>query len=441
LLLGKLELEGAIRGTFDFKARALLLQHIALQMKEESSLKVSKVLKIITDYLSERRLPFRPDTVLALLIGSGLLEVYGGLIMFRLTRFLEYFIAREFHDDRKFMLECISHRGMAYFARELDLYTSMSRRDKDILTMVATELDALVPDDRIMSDQLSSLAERGPILWMTQRQIKEVKEGGLSRQEVDDLVDEAEKEVEERNRRDRKIIDNRDNSINKPARTRKESLPMMLQLYGRIARNLEHIPAETKSVAGARFLYLMAYVSSEVIGKWENVIDEFIKDLSDDSDDPLKVEDKEKFRKHLYSVSRYMLPVIFSLTASSAICTPTLDFFFKEKALDRKELWIVRFLGWSCLIDNKMRAGLEVGDKLVGEVRRSRDRGWRYFLQLMAAKLHQLKMSRYIDKDDRVDFVNLAAGIEIALGGSKERRSRLVADLSQSLLFRELEDS
>ena len=110
---------------------------------------------------------------------------------------------------------------------------------------------------------------------MTSSELREIKKGGLSKEEVDRLLDETDELMKRRRLASVQPLEGSDYTARVPITSL--SYAILLDLLGRVVRNLEYIAANEKEQLIDELIRRWCLIAKNGIGEWDNVVEAFIR--------------------------------------------------------------------------------------------------------------------------------------------------------------------
>lgn len=210
-LLGKADFKQALDRAFDPVAKEITLQHIAFGLRNVGGvMPKNDVLESLLAFFKLKGLRYDVADVLTKLIDCGLLNERDGLVAFKYRCFEEYFVASRLRDEADELAEVLKDRNYLFYPRELELLSGLRRRNSDVLRALSLEIENGTPErvSRFDPFQFDTIVASETGGGLTPRRLIDIKKKKLTAEQIDDLLDAADKKVGQRS-------DGRENSERK----------------------------------------------------------------------------------------------------------------------------------------------------------------------------------------------------------------------------------
>ena len=242
-MLGRMDYAGALRREFDFQSKSVVLQALAFWFKTTDEIHTkNEVVGQVIQFLQRKGLNYDATQIVDGFILCGVFTQIGDTVSFRYRRFQEFFVAGYLGDNPRTKGDILNTPDWIKYARELDLYTARFRHEGDLLAFAKRQLDAIkVPEPTLSAEETENYlsANRDPT-FVTQ-QLSQMRKEPLTANQIDTILDSADRQLEER--RSRGEIKN-DKLTNQPGTV--ERFFITLELYSELLRNLEFVDREEK---------------------------------------------------------------------------------------------------------------------------------------------------------------------------------------------------
>lgn len=276
-LLDRGGFKDAIRGTFDPEVKEILLSELSHFMRGKLGLPLNEALLFVGEYFQRKQwTTYEADKVLRSLLDCRILEISDGLVHFRFACFQEYFVARYINDNPDFLQELKNENRLADYARELDLMTSLNRRDAGLVELIQGRFEILEAEGD-NSGHHYEIAGAKLATEIYAPRLLELRKRKLTQPQVDDLLDEVEgratnhpsQRVQDQNAEgDTDKADNDDRIIRK-------EYALLISLFGRVIRNAEALDGEAKMKAISSYLDRTTKIVGNMIFKVGDEVPDF----------------------------------------------------------------------------------------------------------------------------------------------------------------------
>lgn len=200
-LLGKADFTQATRGTFDPRSKEIVLEHLATFFHDRGDVvDIDAVTHFLVDLFKSKMLPFKSVDVLGELIKCGILDRSEDTVFFKYRCFQEYFYASRMRFDQDCFDASISNGRYRLLPREFELLSGLVRENKNIISKIEDDLDRHLPEDvaSLSSSEFDALTEVNVAVSVSEKRIDELKKKRLSADQVDDLMDAADRRAMKR---------------------------------------------------------------------------------------------------------------------------------------------------------------------------------------------------------------------------------------------------
>lgn len=279
-LLGKADFTKALREEFDPIAKEITLQGIAGFLRPRGSFQsLADVTSYLASFFQQKGLQYDASEVLSGLVACGILNKTEAGVGFKYRCFEEYFYAGLLRNNPDILAQHIEGVGFVKYRRELDLLSGLRRENTDLIDHISDALKKKSPPElRDYSPRNdfekvfgSELSIRTP-----QRQIADIRKKRLTSEQIDDLMDDTERELARRHRESQQKQGG--SARPEPSTPNQQSREAMgpitymasVDLLGRVVRNSEFNDASKKYESLKLFLDCHArtiLIFNEIIGK------------------------------------------------------------------------------------------------------------------------------------------------------------------------------
>ena len=332
-LLGRADFTQSVVGKFDPRAKEITLEHLASFFKDRSGVStVNEATTFLVELFRSARLPFVAVDVLAELVACGILERSDDTVAFKYPCFQEYFFACKLRADPTVLAEIMSNGRYIESDREIELLAGLRRQNTDILNIIVSDIDKRTPRKiaKIQSSEFDELTDLNLEISVTQKKLSELRNKRFSSDQVDDLMDAAERRVTRRVTEaksstsgidgDRKDLFGENVDERKELSVRPMGLVEYLSatdLLARVIRNSDFTEFSVKGPATKLVLKSMVKICLLIRKEIVSLLDETISKSGEYS---LSEED----RKSLTYLINKMVVTVSALTAVDLLASPNI---------------------------------------------------------------------------------------------------------------------
>lgn len=196
-LLGKSDILTSQRTGVDSITKEHILQEISFFLRPlGGSTHINDLLQLLIQLFKDKALPYSASEILDGFTNCGILTVEAGQVRFKYTRFAEFYYAQRLKDRPTDLRRLMESSEFLAYSREIELMSGLRRENSDILQCIYNWL-AIYPDpiSQFSQDQFDQLASNDRYLGAGEKQLKDIRTKKLSASEIDDLMDETEREL------------------------------------------------------------------------------------------------------------------------------------------------------------------------------------------------------------------------------------------------------
>lgn len=195
-LLGKADFRLAKRGALNPIGKEITLQNFASFAKAKGSVvQEDEAVQFLIDFFKRKRLPFIGADVLEKLIDCGILSRKGDEIAFRYEAFQEYFLAKHFLNNKKELSVVLADLNFLNFRREIELLAGLQPENDELIDAISKVLNDRVPRRFLNcdADKFDEIASSELDIHLTRKDLKKIKETRLTQEQIDEMLDEADR--------------------------------------------------------------------------------------------------------------------------------------------------------------------------------------------------------------------------------------------------------
>lgn len=193
-LLGKNEFEAALRDKFDPRAQEFLLRSIAKIMRDgDGWVQSNDLLSYVIGYFKDRGLGFGARQVIDSFIECRILIESEGYISFRYPVYQQYFYALDMSMDDDLRKSIFSGNDILDFAREIDLWSSLTREMHGVATPLLNLIDHFSPAAPSLVQNLGKFSFKGGGVYLNPARVRKILENPLTKDQVDEVLDQIDR--------------------------------------------------------------------------------------------------------------------------------------------------------------------------------------------------------------------------------------------------------
>jgi hypothetical protein len=436
-LLEKTDLSGLLRREFGFRAKEIVLRHIARFLRDAGGLApTNKLLVSLATFFQEKGLNFSADDVIRSFVECGILVKNDENTKFKYRCFQEYFIAGRLREDRAYLTSTLQAETFLSFRRELELMSGLSQQCDEVLEFLEATLKRIQPQSlagqELGSFSRLSVGEHAVVVaGLRQREITKVE---ISEEQIDDLWDYAEEKWSAPHQFEA-VDDAALTDEDKEARDAAIQLFSYIagvDLYGRVLKNLEFADKRSKIIHLKSFLSewtrITLYLMNEMEKSLREVVEAKIGDFAD--------MDQKRLNDLDYRLST-LAPILASLVIDSEVGTEKLIPIIEEISDSADSPDLVAFFCSALLLE--LKAG-------------SWETKWRRLRDKMASKGNRLAISVLIERlwvfyrmhplgrQQRTILANLIGDLRISLGMHPREKPALISQIEKRGIIRDAQD-
>lgn len=195
-LIGKADFRLSRRGALHPVGKEITLQNLAKFLKEKGgAVNENDVVTFLINFFDKKKLSFLGGDVLDKLITCGILKRDGELIAFKYPCFQDYFYALLLRNDRSLLSHHMEGINFLEVRREIELLAGMRQQNDDLIASIIETIDARVPEKFFNQsvDAFDLIAESKLKLGTTRADLGRIRRSRLSDEQVDEMMDEADR--------------------------------------------------------------------------------------------------------------------------------------------------------------------------------------------------------------------------------------------------------
>ena len=297
--------------TFDFKDKEDFLIYIVTKMNQNNRYYFTndEFESIINEYHS--KIGFTPNETGfgEIFFNNGVLIQSRGIVTFRYSCMVEYYLAKKAKDEPEFLKLILSDKNYLNYTKELLYYAGMHRKDVSLMSFLQSELHSYMD---VLDNKLEVLKEYNIGLSIALPEdtfAQKLEESRFSQSESDNISDTP--DVSESNLPE-KIDKNAEHSD-------MSSFVDTLILYGGCLKNLELLDYDIKEKAFKDFLLGLRIMLALMKELSEEFFKKYFSSEAEEDDDRIKIKEKQK--RFISDFIRIALPLTIQNIALDTIGT------------------------------------------------------------------------------------------------------------------------
>ena len=132
------------------------------------------------------------------LISTVILARLGDDIAFKYPCFKNYFVASHLKEDKDLLDQIFADGNATEYFDEIDLMSGLHRRNSELIVKIGNELDAIAPSELTEQslDSFDTVAGVSPSFALNLSKLRDLKKKKLTHDQIDDLMDAADREIQ-----------------------------------------------------------------------------------------------------------------------------------------------------------------------------------------------------------------------------------------------------
>lgn len=382
-------------GTFDPSAKRIVLQHLAHYMKTNNAFILrNDVLKWLVDFFDDRGLPFDADDALIKLVNCGILHYDGSYIYFKYRCFQEYMVAEYMDKRREYIEGLFDNLGYLDYSRELELLSGLNKEIDWLIERLFKMLEERSPVEiaGVTSAGISAVFDESLNPGTSQSDIDRIRKKRLTKEQVDDLLDEVDrkttakkgksaKEIWHESGKDissiKSIVDDEALELDRAKTIEPLSLPTFIasiNLLGKIVKFSDFSNIDTKSKSVSLVLNNWMKINVMLINTLNEVLESSLK-----KDEFMSTPDIERLKYFFKKIFfRGTSSIIIDVLGSPTLSGTLTKVFEKDRITTAERIFILQIMediddpcwskNWSALILDKQISGF-LFDSLIDRLR------------------------------------------------------------------------
>jgi hypothetical protein len=441
-LLGKADFTKSLRKEFDPTSKEITLQHLASFIRDHDGVApINDTIQFLIDFFKKKGLAYDAGGVMDALVDAGVLSKSDAFVKFKYRCFQDYFAASLLRNDQGALSEVLDGRNYLFFTRELELLSGLRRQNSDIIDVISEAIENNAPSSLsgVELDDYEAVVIQESEVGAARRKIAQIRKKRLTADQVDDLMDAAERKLAERDAADDNgLSDSDDNeedddryhpdkqlsqSSDPALELRPFAYVTSVHLLGQVTRNSEFNDATIKLAAARLFLKH----TSKIYLKFVRIYSEVIGELNDEIR-----RESSRLSEEEISAIRFQLTKWFMISTSDNVSDqfgteklmPIYTSLFEDDSLSKIERTILTLL----MID--------VGYpdwQFHWKDFASHARNERFTLEILLEKLWSHIHTRPVSTQQQQRIEAVVDTVERALGMPKAAKSEMLRNLRESV--------
>ncbi|WP_162261785.1 metallophosphoesterase [Bosea sp. Root381] len=428
-LLGKADFSSALLNNFDPTSKEITLQQISVHLRDCGGFSTrDDCLIFLIGFFKQKGLKNNASDVLDQLVGCGILTSGDGNISFKYRCFQEYFFAGAMRASETLVNRVFSDNSFVQFNREIEILAGLRRENTSLISLVERAIIERSPPElrRFAHSDFLKIARAESALGISRKQISDIRRKKLTTDQIDDLMDEADKKLSRKRAGSGPLKETRVHNIEsgKELATNDESdvkglRPLeylgAVSLMGRILRNSEFTDVEEKHRA------TQCYIDSimRVYLIYVDVLDDVIKYASEEMPHGPVFDNDDERRIVRTIIIQSCLSGILAETCYQ-ISTDKLSVVYESILTGEESNSFGRLLIANLLLDNLHSKWPEYWQRIIEE-----HKGSVIILNVLIDRVWTVLHSKALPAAERDRMASIADSIERAMGTSKHAKSRL----------------
>lgn len=449
-LLGKADFTQATRGTFDPRSKEIVLEQLATFLHEKKGVAdVDATTAFLVDLFRSKRLPFKALDVISELVKCGILDRSNDDIFFKYKCFQEYFFASRMRFDQRWFQDVTKSGGYRRIGREVELLSGLRRENDEIISAILEDIETNQPLDIevITKEDLDNLTEVKVPISVSQKRLDELKKKRLSSDQIDDLMDAADRRVLRRREKstegsntsettesDNTSLDlfgepsSEEASSGQSTRMSTADYVISTDVLGRVVRNSDFTDFDIKGPA-ARAVIRNALKTCILVRK--ELIDLLDEALQSGNGSFIKPDERDA----LVSIVTRMMMLGFSSMIDDELSSPNVVPMAKE-ILKEHDLALGERIFLTFLLQTCRAADWDTG---FGDLLNDRpDSG--LVVECVLGRIQTIVNTQYLDDNENAKVRRVIDTAQEVLGWGANQKSRVLTDLRKAALQADLKD-
>ncbi|MBY8823862.1 metallophosphoesterase family protein [Sphingomonas colocasiae] len=443
-LLGKADFTQSRRGNLDPRAKEITLEYLAEYISDCSGYApINDVTTFLSNLFQSKRLPFVSTDVLPELVKCGILERRDDIISFKYKCFEEYFYALRMKSEPSLLEDSLKRGNYPLREREIEILAGLRRQNADLITAISSDMESRRPASisNISRADLLAMSNSSMGFSLSTEQLSDLRRKRLTTEQVDDLLDAADrraikKQEEDLERENNRHLGDKD-SVNHLVLLPEEPDEMSVgeyivasELLARVVKNSDFTDFEHKEPAAR--LVLQTFV--KICAHFKQEIEKILKEQGEreETKHGLKPEEMEIL---VYIITNLLTRIVADRMAEQ-LSAPNISPLIAEICDDRETTPIERmFLVF--LLQSLRSENWEVqwGDLL-------KDSGKSGFImENSIGKMRAIVNSQFLNDLEYRKLHKVIDAAEEVLGWTPAQRDYVIEDLKKVALQAELRDS
>ena len=430
-LLGKADFRQSLRGVLNPTGKQITLQSLAQFIKNNGgSADENETTVFLAEFFGRKKLSFIANDVLQKLISCGVLHSESGVIRFKYECFQEFFYAKLLGNSPRLLKSVLTDLAFLDVRRELELLSGLRQQNEDIIEAISEVLDRRAPDDFRASyvEGFDKITQSRVPTGTTLAQLGKIRRSRLTDEQVDEMMDEADRRAMSRGERPvSDSLDRADGDVIRAAKEREaeniksdQTVPAKpvkpstymaaIDTLARVIRNSDFTDYDVKGPATRKVIDSWVRIFLLILGEMEAIL----RNIGAQSGDAMTEEEIVMVK---YIVSKHWFNAV-GTTVINHISSPSMADTFVA-LLDEEDLSTgERLLSLFVLEDINDRSWKDRWSGLIKDKSQAS-----FVIDCFVARLLSLTHSKALDEDQVGRVKSLVDDIEARLGWSTSHKS------------------
>lgn len=445
-LLEKADFTQSIRGRLDPRAKEITLEYLAEFIGEHGGYAgLNEATTFLSELFKAKRLPFIAMDVMEELVKCGILERQEDGVRFKYKCFEEYFFALRMRSDAEVFQRVLRVGEYPRRAREIEMLAGLRRRNDDIIALLMKDMNDRAPAKlaAIERTDFDEIVGTSIGLELSRKELAALRRKRLTSDQVDDLLDTADRrttgrngegdEGEEGRKGSKKPRDDRDTLVlvpDTPDRMSTAEYVVTADLLARVLRNSDFSDFEVKAPALRVVLETMA----KLCVRFSRELREVLRETAEQAPADRRLSETE-INFVIYYLGQLLVRIVASQLADQ-LSAPNMAPMAAELAEDRtssliEKLFLAYLLqglrapGWERHWSEVLREGSASG----------------FVIENVIGQMRHVVNTQYLDDKEHAKLHKVIDTAEEVLGWSTEAKGHMLSDLKRAALQADMRDT
>jgi predicted MPP superfamily phosphohydrolase len=442
-LLEKADFRQSVTGNLDPRGKEITLEYLAEFFANSGGYAtVDEVVTYIASLISMKRLPLTAIDVFGELVRCGILDRNDDTASFKYRCFQEYFFALRLKGDPKLLARIMAPGSYQKYTREIEMLAGLRRQNSDLIDIITTDMGHRIPAEleSITRENFNEVVGSSLGLAVSKRQLAELRRKRMSAEQVDDLLDAADRraisrradtndspngELSPKADRDKELV------LTAPVADRMSigEYVVTTNLLARITKNSDFTDFDDKAPAARTVFETYA----KILVMFKREITELLVEVGEkEPEKALSKDESDVLAYHLTKTLSQIIATVISDLLSSPNVGPMMDDIYSEKDRSTIErlfimylLQHLRFPGWEDRWSDMLRESGQSG----------------FVVETVINRLRYIGNNQYQDEREYKKMHKVIDTAEEVLGWNSVQKDHMIADLRKAALVADLRDT